>query len=402
MLQQISEAVTKIADEMITIRREIHRHPETALQEHQTAALIAQQLSKAGIEVHTGVGKTGVVGIVRGAKRGKCIALRADMDALPIPEKTGLPYASQIPGVMHACGHDCHVAMVLAAGWVLQQHRERLKGCVKLIFQPAEESVCGAPLMIAHGVLERPKLDAIVAVHVWKNPVGTISLRYGEHLAAADRFTITIQGKGGHGATPHLAADPVLAAANVILALQQIVARRLDPVRPAVVSVCRINGGSAFNIIPDEVTVQGTARTFGGSTQDLVEEELKRVAKGAAKTYGCRAKVSYTRSCPALVHNEALTRLTQKVCEELLGEKKVIIEREPCMGAEDFAFFAAHVPATQVAVGIQDPHGPEVVFHSSHFVVDERGLLVGAQALVCVAWRFLNASQERATELIAN
>jgi amidohydrolase len=227
-------------------------------------------------------------------------------------------------------------------------------------------------------------------VHVWKDPVGTISLRYGEHLAAADGIDITVKGKGGHGAMPHAAADPVLAAANVILALQQIVSRRVDPVRPAVVSVCRINGGSAFNIIPHEVKLQGTVRTFGGDTQDLVEAEVKRIARAAAKTYGCTAHVKYTRSCPALIQDDAVTRLVEETCRELASVQSVVLEADPCMGSEDFAFFAQQVPATQVAVGVRDPQGPEPVFHSPEFRVDERGLRVGAEALASVAWRFLN------------
>jgi len=225
---------------------------------------------------------------------------------------------------------------------------------------------------------------------VWKDPVGVISLRYGEHLAAADGIDISVKGRGGHGAMPHVTADPVLAAANVVLALQQIVSRRVDPVRSAVVSVCRINGGSAFNIIPSEVALQGTVRTFGGATQDFVEGEVKRIAQAAARAYGCTARVKYTRSCPALIHDEALTRLVEETCREVVGQKAVILEADPCMGSEDFALFAERVPATQVAVGVRDPDGPEPVFHSPRFVVDERGLEVGARALASIAWRFLN------------
>ncbi|MBM3475249.1 MAG: amidohydrolase [Armatimonadetes bacterium] len=393
MRDALTRTVADLNDEMIALRRQLHRRPELAMQEHETAALIAAKLRSEGLGVSEGVGGTGVVGLVRGKRRGKCIGLRADMDALPIREETGLPFASEVPGVMHACGHDCHVAMVWAAGVALHRQRERLRGTVKLVFQPAEETVSGAAGMIAGGVLGNPKVDAAIAVHVWKEPVGTISLRYGEHLAAADGFDIVVRGKGGHGAMPHLAADPVLAAANVVLALQQIVARRLDPVRPAVVSVCRIHGGSAFNIIPGEVTLRGTARTFGGETQDLVEAQLKRVARDAAKAYGCTARVKYTRSSPALVHNEALTRLAEETCREVLGKENVRLEPDPCMGSEDFAFFAERVPATQVAVGVAPAGGPVPVFHSAKFAPDERGLEVGARAMASVAWRFLNGKQ---------
>jgi amidohydrolase len=390
MRDALARTLAEFTDEMIALRRQLHRRPELAMQEHETAGLIAARLRGEGIEVREGVGGTGVVGLVRGKRRGKCIGLRADMDALPIQEETGLLYASEVPGVMHACGHDCHVAMVWAAGVALHRQRERLRGTVKLIFQPAEETVSGAAGMIADGVLDNPEVDAAIAVHVWTSPVGTISLRYGEHLAAADGFRIVVRGRGGHGAMPHAAADPVLAAANVVVALQQIVSRRVDPVRPAVVSVCRINGGSAFNIIPGEVTLHGTARTFGGETQDLVEAELKRVARDAAKAYGCTAKVKYTRSSPALVHNEALTRLAEETCREMLGKESVRLEPDPCMGSEDFAFFAERVPATQLAVGVGTPGGPPPMFHSAQFAPDERGLEVGARTMAGVAWRFLN------------
>jgi amidohydrolase/hippurate hydrolase len=391
-MPRLDETIAELNDEMIALRRQIHHHPELALQEYGTAAAVAGRLRDVGIEVREGVGGTGVVGLVKGKRRGKCIALRADMDALPIQEATRLPFASTVPGVMHACGHDCHVAMLWAAGAALQRERDRLRGTVKLIFQPAEEAVSGAPMMIADGVLDDPPVDAAVAVHVWKDPVGTLSLRYGEHLAAADGFEIAVRGKGGHGAMPNAAADPVLGAAGVILALQQIVSRRVDPVRPGVLSVCQVNGGSAFNIIPDEVMLRGTVRTFGGDTQDLMEAEVTRIARDAAKAYGCSAKVKYTRSCPALIHDEALTRLVEAACRETTSATAVTLEADPCMGAEDFAFFAQRVPATQVAVGVGTPGAPEPLFHNARFLVDERGLAVGAEALAQVAWRFLGGA----------
>ncbi len=390
MLEQLCREVDRFTDEMVVLRRRIHRRPELAMEEHETAGLIADVLTQAGIDHKTGVGGTGVVAVVRGKGRGKCIGLRADMDALPIQEETGLEFASETKGIMHACGHDCHVAMLLGTGLALHRHRERLRGRVKLIFQPAEEVVSGAPKMIADGVLERPRMDAIVAVHVWKDPVGVISLRYGEHLAAADGVQITVRGKGGHGAMPHLTADPILAAANLIVGLQQIASRRVDPVKPAVVSICKIEGGTAFNIIPDEVKLLGTVRTFGGEVQDLVEGEVKRIARETARAYGCEARVSYRRSCPALAHDEALTRRAEEACAEIVGAENVKLEADPCMGAEDFAFFAQHMPATQVAVGARDPEGPELLFHHPTFSPDERALPVGAKALACLAWRYLN------------
>ena len=394
MHEHLSRSVDAIVDRLVAIRRRVHRRPELGLQEHETAALIAETLGEAGLEVQTGVGGTGVVAVVRGGKRGKCIGLRADMDALPIQEATGLPFASEKPGVMHACGHDMNVTMVLGAALALQQHRAGLCGRVKVVFQPAEETIGGALRMIADGVLDRPRMDAIVAVHAWTDPVGHVTLRYGENLAAADTVRIVVQGKGAHAAMPHRASDPVVAAANLILALQQIASRRVDPIAPVVVSICRVEGGRAFNVIPEEVALLGTVRTLGGKVQDFVEAEVKRIAREAARTYGCRAKVTYVRGCPALHHDEALTRLAEETCRELLGRKAVRLAPHPNMGAEDFAFFAQHLPATQIAVGVAAPGKPEPVLHQPTFMADEGGLGVGAKVLAGVAWRYLNGRGE--------
>jgi amidohydrolase/hippurate hydrolase len=390
MFAHLTRAIGGLTDRLVALRRQVHRRPELGFEEHETAALLAQTLRDAGLDVRTGIGGTGIVAIVSGEKRGKCLGLRADMDALPIQEATGLPFASEKPGVMHACGHDLNVAMVLGAALVLQEHRSELRGKVKIVLQPAEEVVGGAKRMIEDGVLERPRLDAMVAVHTWHEPVGTVTLRYGENLAAADTVKIIVLGRGAHAAMPHRSHDPVVAAASIILALQQIVGRRVDPVRPVVVSLCRVEGGSAFNIIPEQVSLLGTVRSLGGEVQDFVEAEIKRIARDAARAYGCRAKVTYTRGCPALIHDEALTHLAEDTCREVMGSEAVLLGPDPCMGAEDFAFFAQHMPVTQIAVGIATPGRPQPIFHHPGFIADEGALPIGAKVLACVAWRYLN------------
>jgi amidohydrolase len=395
MIRELCASIDRAQRQLLRIRRQIHRRPELGFQETETAALLAETLREAGLAVRTGVGGTGVVGVIRGGRPGRCIGLRADMDALPIQEETGLPFASERPGMMHACGHDANVTMTLGAALALQEHREKLRGKVKIVFQPAEETVGGALRMLADGVLERPRMHAMVAVHAWTEPVGVVTLRYGENLAAADKLSITVRGEGAHAAAPHRGRDPVVAAANVILALQQIASRRVDPVRPVVVSICRVQGGSAFNIIPQEVELLGTVRTLGGEVQDFVEAEVKRVAHDAAKAYGCRAKVVYTRGCPALVHDEALTRLAEETCRKLLGAENVRLGPDPNMGAEDFAFFAEHLPVTQVAVGVAPPGKAPPVLHSPTFLADERGISVGAKALASIAWTYLSGQYPR-------
>ena len=390
--EQIDQEACSIAGKLIEIRRDIHQLPELGFEEHRTSDLVARELTEAGLVVRRNVGQTGVVGLINGGD-GPCFALRADMDALPIQEENDLPFKSENEGVMHACGHDIHTTVLTGVGLVLQRLKDRLPGKAKLVFQPSEEKISGAAAMLEDGVMEDPKIDAICAVHVdgdytWD----TVALRYGENLAAADRIDIDILGKGTHGAMPHEGNDPILAGAAVITALQQAVSRRTNPVEPAVVSVCQIEGGTAFNIVPPKVTMAGTVRTLTKELRQNMEEWLPQIVRDTAAAHGCQGVAKYTRGCPPLTHDDALTALAEETLREALGAEKVLLKEKPMMGAEDFAFFAERVPATQIVLGIKEnADAPKVTFHDPAFIADERCITTGVRALCSLAIGYLLA-----------
>jgi len=398
---EIKQLADQIAPRLTVIRHQIHRHPELAFCEEQTAALVAGALGELGLRVQTGVGKTGVVGLLEGAgatpRRGslgstsaRCFGIRVDMDALPIQEETGLPFASEVPGVMHACGHDCNTTMGLGAAMILSQLRERLGGGVKFIFQPAEEGEGGAKAMIEDGVLEDPRMDGIVAAHVDAElRVGTVGFKPGVALAAADQIRITVQGQGSHAAHPEQSHDPIVAAAHVILALQTIASRRVGPAEPVVVTIGTIHAGQAPNVIPSQVRLLGTVRTRSEELRDRMPQLIEEVASSAAAALGCTVELEYQRGAPPLKHDDELTEVAAQACRELLGEEQVRVEESKSMGAEDFALFAQALPATQLAVGGVGEGQEKPIGHHPNFMVDEGCLPVGAAALAAVAVRFL-------------
>ncbi|MFQ6098847.1 MAG: M20 family metallopeptidase [Armatimonadota bacterium] len=391
MLEEINDVAQALAPRLIELRRRIHRNPELAFQEQQTARLVADALSEAGIEPRTGVGKTGVVALVRGAGDGPTFAVRVDMDALPIQEETDLSFASAVPGVMHACGHDANTAMGLGAAIVLQRIRHRLKGDVKVIFQPAEEGAGGAQAMLADGVMNDPAVDAIIAAHVEpREECGRVILSYGAKLAAADVIEITIRGRGAHAAHPNESNDVIVAAAHAVLAIQAIPSRRVDPVEPVVVTIGMIQGGSAFNIIPEQVVLRGTVRTLSADLRDRMPALLEAALDAATRTTGATYELNVTRMCPPLVHDPELTALAEKACRDLLGDEAVRIEHKPSMGSEDYAFFAELAPATHLSIGSTTPGEPAPVAHSPEFDIDEECLPIGAAALAAVAARYLS------------
>ena len=387
LLDEIRTEVQAIEADLIDLRHDLHRHPELAFEERRTAGIVADRLASAGLDVQTGVATTGVVARVDGGGGEECFAMRADMDALPIQEGADVPYRSTVPGVMHACGHDVHTTVLLGAGLVLQRLHGRLGGDVKLIFQPGEETVGGAMPMIDAGVLESPKVAAILGIHTdgaygWD----TISLLYGENLAAADIVEIDVVGHGVHGAMPHEGRDPVLAASNVVLALQQLVSRRLDPTEHAVVSICTIEGGTAFNIIPPQVSLKGTVRTLNEEVRGQMAEGVCEVAAQAAVAYGCTARVKYIRGCPPLFTDRDLTALVERAGTEAFGPDRVVVRDKPIMGAEDFAYFAERVPAAHIMLGIKpERDAPKVSFHDPAYRADDRCIGTGVTALCAAA-----------------
>ncbi len=377
--------------ELVATRRDLHAHPELSFQEHRTAALVADRLRALGCDVTTGVGRTGVVGVLRGgAGGGRTVLLRADMDALPIEEAGEAPYRSTTPGVMHACGHDAHVAIGLGVAGRLAASRATWHGTVKFAFQPAEENGNGAEAMIAGGVLDDPKVDAAFGLHVINNlPVGTISATSGPIMGAVDNFTIRIGGRGGHAAMPQDAVDPIVAAAQVVTALQSLVSRAADPFDHLVVSVTRLAAGTASNIIPDHAELEGTVRSLGGRLYDDVERRLTDLVTGVAAALGCTATVDYRRWTPVTVNEAAMTALVARVAAGVVGERQVRTDAR-MLGGEDFSLFLQNVPGCFAWVGSANAaRGLDAPHHSPRFDIDEAALGIGADLLERVAREYL-------------
>lgn len=374
----IVNRIAEFAEHMTAWRRHLHARPELAYEEVETARFVAGKLREFGVdEVHEGLARTGVVGVLRGRAPGASIGLRADMDALPIHERSGKPWASVVPGKMHACGHDGHTAMLLGAARHLAETRA-FTGTVHLIFQPAEEGFAGARTMLEEGLLERFPMERIFGLHNWPDlPPGQFAMRAGPAMAAADRFTITLEGLGCHGAMPHQGRDPVVAAAACVQALQTLVARETDPLDTAVVSVTRIAAGDAYNVIPDKAELWGTVRTYLEATRERIERRLREIVQGVAAAYQTTATVAYERGYPATVNSPEETSLSAAVASELVGSGNVHPEHPPCMGAEDFAFMLQKLPGSYVWLG--QGGGPEGrVCHSPFYDFNDEVLPLGA------------------------
>jgi amidohydrolase len=369
---------------VVELRRQIHRHPELGFEEVRTQALVERELNELGIE-HRRVAKTGVVGVIRGAKPGRTVGLRADMDALPITEKSGEPFSSEVPGKMHACGHDAHTAMLLGAARVLQNMRDDLHGNVVLLFQPAEEGPGGAEPMIAEGALDDPKVEAVAMLHVdHRLAPGQIGVTPGPVNASADEFYITVQGRGGHGAYPHTAADAIPATAAMVLALQNIAARETDPLKSVVVTVGTISGGYRNNVIADEVKMSGTFRAHDPEIRNALETRARRILEGVAQAYGVNVKLEVLYGYPPVVNN---VTLAQNFKDYMIANAGLHVESPPpTMGAEDFAYFAQRVPGVHIRLGIRSEKAGSVHSgHSPNFRIDEDALPVGVQTLVAFA-----------------
>jgi amidohydrolase len=385
------EAAWEIGPEVVADRRYLHQHPEIAFEEENTARFVAEKLRALGLEVTTGIAKTGVLGLLRGGQPGKTVLLRADMDALPLEELNDVPYRSRTPGVMHACGHDAHTAMLLGVARLLTERRDAIKGTVKFIFQPAEEAGGGAKPMIDEGVMENPRVDAAFGVHIGQDlPLGTIGVRSGPMNAASDGFVATIRGKGAHAARPHLAVDPVVIAAQCILALQTLVSREVNPLRQAVITVGAVHAGTVANIIPEEAVLRATVRTFDDEVRQHLAERIPALLRGIATALRGEADVQYRFGYPVLVNDAAMTDLVREVARGIVGPEK-LIEREPGMGGEDMAYFLQRAPGCFFRIGSRNPErGLVYGHHHPRFDVDEEALPVGVAALASVALRYLD------------
>jgi hippurate hydrolase len=373
--------INRIADyqaEMTGWRHDLHAHPETAFEENRTADAVARLLEGFGIAVERGVARTGVIGTLKGTHPGtRAIALRADMDALPIQEKNGFDHASTHHGRMHACGHDGHTTMLLGAAKYLAETRN-FAGTVHFIFQPAEENEGGAKLMIEEGVLTRHPVEAVYGMHNWPGlPAGTFAIRSGPMMAAFDIFEIVVHGRGAHAAMPHLGIDPVVAAAQIVNGLQTITSRNIDPLQGAVISVTQIHGGDTWNVIPDEVILRGTTRSFDPAVRDVLEPAMRRVAEGVCAALGARMEMRYERRYPPTINTADETEIAADIAAGLVGPENVRRDLLPSMGAEDFACFLEQKPGAYIWIG-NGAGGEHAMLHNPHYDFNDEILGLGA------------------------
>ncbi len=395
-MNPILAAVQAHADEFVAVRRDIHRHPELGFEEFRTSDLVADRLARWGYAVERGLGGTGVVGQLTRGTGSKRLGLRADMDALPIVEATGLAHASIHHGVMHACGHDGHTAMLLAAAHHLATHRQ-FNGTLNLIFQPAEEAAGGAKKMMEDGLFIKYPCDAVFAMHNMPgHPLGRLLLRDGAAMASIDRVTITVEGTGGHGAIPHRAADPVVAGSAIVMGLQSIVARNVDPLQMAVITVGAFNAGTAHNVIPQTATLELSVRALDPGVRETLERRITQLAHGQAQSHGVRARVDYQHGCPVLVDTRAETEFAREVAVELVGAERVERQTRALTGSEDFAFMLEQIPGSYLLIGNGDGtadggnDGPGAcMLHNPGYDFNDQNLPIGAAYWALLAQRFL-------------
>jgi amidohydrolase len=388
----IREKAEAISDQLVEIRRDLHEHPEIGLQETRTSAIVAEKMNQLGLDVKTGIGGTGVAGLLTGGSPGRTIAIRADMDALPIKEDTGLAFASKNNGVMHACGHDGHVAMALGAARILSEMRDELEGNIKFIMQPAEENSGGASSLVEEGILEDPKVDAIIALHIGtiESP-GKLTIIEGPFGASSAVFMISINGKGGHSSEPHECIDPIHVATHAIMAIQTMIPRTLDARDPVVVSICSIQSGTAFNVIPDSVHLGGTVRTLSDRHHDEMPERLEEVVRGITATFGASYDFTYIQVTPVPANEPEMTRLMRGVAEELWGAENVVLDTDgPYMASEDYSHYLQKILGVMGFLGARNEDGTPYPPHHPKFDFDERCLPRGAELLAATAIKFLN------------
>jgi len=384
------QALQARVGEFISLRRDIHRHPELAFEEHRTSALAADKLEGWGYTVHRGLGGTGVVGTLKRGQGSRRLGLRADMDALPIEEASGAAWSSQRPGLMHACGHDGHTAMLLAAARHLAE-QGRFDGTLNLIFQPAEEGGGGALRMMADGLFEQHPCDAVFAMHNMPGiPQGRLVFREGAAMASSDYATITLTGIGGHGALPQHTADPVVAAASLVMALQTVVSRNVDPLQAAVVTVGALHAGRANNVIPASATLELSVRALDREVRALLEKRIKALAQAQAESFGVKATVDWRAGYAVLVNTPAETAFAREVALDLLGPERVTLQGPPLTGSEDFAFMLERVPGSYLFIGNGDAPGNCMVHHPG-YDFDDDNIAIGSAFWVKLAERFLGA-----------
>ena len=389
MIEDLKKDTEKIKGQLIEWRRDFHRHPEVAFREQRTSAIIREFLQKIGIPVTPCAG-TGLKAILEGLPGGRTVALRADMDALPLKEEGDKEYISENPQAAHACAHDGHMAIIMGAAKVLAQRKKEFKGRVVFLFQPAEElPPGGAKTMVEEGALDG--VDAVFGLHLWQPlPTGSIGLVKGPMMAQADNFSIVVRGKGGHGSAPHLTVDPILVASHIVVNAQSVVSRSIDPLKPAVVSFGIVKGGTAYNIIPGEVTLNGTVRSFESSIQSLAEKRLKEIAEETCRAFGATAEFSYEKGYPALVNHGAMVDFVVDVARKTLGEE-CVKSIDPIMGGEDFAYFLQKVPGAFLFFGMGD--GTKFPHHHPGFDIDEAALPKATLLMTSIVLHYLEKKE---------
>ncbi len=389
MIEALKKDIKELTAQLIEWRRDFHRHPEIAYKEHRTSSVIRKFLESLGFPVKV-YAETGLRAVLEGKPGGATVALRADIDALPLEEEGDKEYKSENPEATHACGHDGHMAIVMGAAQLLSQRKEQFKGKVVFLFQPSEERIPGgAKRMIEEGALEG--VDAIFGLHLWQPlSTGTVGIVKGAMMAQPDAFSIIVKGKGGHGSMPHMTVDPILVASHLVVNTQSIVSRSMDPLKPVVVSFGTVKGGTIYNIIPGEVSLTGTVRTFDPSLQSLAQKRLKEITEETCKAFGATAEFKYEKGYPPLINHEAMVDLVLDVVKKTLGEKR-IKDIDPVMGGEDFAYFLEKVPGAFLFFGIGD--GMEFPHHHPGFDLDEKALPQATLLMTSLALEFLQRNE---------
>jgi amidohydrolase len=390
MSRVVKEKIAEMKDWLVETRRTIHMNPELGFEEVETSRLIAGYLEKFGLQVKTGMAKTGVIGLLKGGKPGKTVAIRADMDALPMEEANQVPYRSKVKGKMHACGHDAHVTILLGVARLFSSMGNQVQGNIKWVFQPAEEGGGGGRVLTEEGVLENPKVDAIFGAHLFPDlKIGRVGIHEKEGLAATDRFVIKMIGRGAHGAYPHLSRDPIAAVGHLITQVHTIVSRNISPLDSAVITVGKVTGGTAFNIIPDEAEILGTVRSLSQNVREELKSRMEQVTQGVAKSFGIDYDFDFQYGYPALINDPEMSRLVAAACAKGIGKENVEFIR-PSMGGEDFAYYLQKVPGSFFRLGCRNEEkGIVNPFHSSRFDIDEDVLPFGVEIFARIIDEYL-------------
>lgn len=389
----LRDRVRALQSQLVAWRRQIHQYPELGFQERQTAAAIATQLDEWGVEYRAEVAQTGIVATIRGAEPGRTLAIRADMDALPIQEENDVPYRSRRDCLMHACGHDGHTAIALGTTQLLHQHRDRLRGTVKIVFQPAEERPGGAKPMIAEGALENPDVDAIIGLHLWNNlPLGQVGVKSGPSMATSDAFQLHVLGRGGHGAIPHQTIDAIVVGAQIVTALQTIVSRNVNPLHSAVISIGKFQAGDTFNVIAPRAEIAGTVRSFTPEEADLLPRRIEEVVAGICQAHGATYHLDYRRHYPAVINDASMASLVREAAIATFGDPACVVP-EMTMGGEDMSYFLQAVPgcyfflgSANAAAGLDYPH------HHPKFDFDETALSIGVEIFLRCVEQYLDSA----------